>query len=80
MLSAKYQTGEKLNITMNATVPTKGIKLFKLLKPLLINKMLEHKSNYIALLILIEISLTLNLLSVQLLLVNQTPQFQTPLT
>lgn len=50
MLSAKYQTGEKLNITMNATVPTKGIKLFKLLKPLLINKMLEHKSNYIALL------------------------------
>ena len=50
MLSAKYQTGEKLNVTINATVPISGIELFKLLKPLLINKMLEQDSNYIALL------------------------------
>ncbi|MDI9541144.1 MAG: hypothetical protein QM204_06740 [Bacillota bacterium] len=51
ILSAKYQTGEKLSISINGKAPSyQEENLFQKLKPLLIKKMIENNANYIPLL------------------------------
>lgn len=48
-LVAKYKSDERIDVSINSYIPNKAIKLFKLLKPLLIKKMMETKANYSAL-------------------------------
>ncbi|MGI6608428.1 MAG: hypothetical protein ACOX1F_05580 [Erysipelotrichaceae bacterium] len=50
ILSARYKTNEKLSVSVNACVPNQASVLFKKLKPLFINKMIENNVNYIPLL------------------------------
>ncbi|HQB32271.1 MAG TPA: hypothetical protein PLI19_02960 [Erysipelotrichaceae bacterium] len=49
-LAARYQTKEKIGLSINAYIPNQAVRLFEHLKPLLISKMRENNANYIPLL------------------------------